>query len=192
MKLKHLSLILSLFLLFSFNQNLFAQDDAAQKAMMEYMTPGKMHDMLAKKAGEWKGTIKLYMAPGAPPTVAEGTAVYEMILGGRYLQSKYTSNIMGMPMQGLGIDGYDNGKKKFFSTWYDNMGTGVLVMEGKYDEATKTLHLEGSSFDPASGKEVKVREVLRQIKEGHEIMEMYMGSGAEEFKSMEVELIKTK
>lgn len=192
MKAKYLTILFLALYIFSNNPQLFAQDDAAQKAMTEYMTPGKMHDFLAKNAGEWKTTIKLWMGPGTEPIVSEGTSVSEMILGGRYLQSKHSGTIMGMPMMGLGIDAYDNGKKIFVSTWYDNMGTGVMVLTGTYNEAAKTMSLSGVSYDPASGKDVKVREVQKFVKDGHIIMEMYMGTDAGEFKSMEIEMIKTK
>ena len=46
---------------------LTAQDDAASKAWMAYMTPGEMHQMLAKDDGEWNAEITLWMAPGEPP-----------------------------------------------------------------------------------------------------------------------------
>jgi hypothetical protein len=35
-----------------------------------------------------------------------------------------------MPFEGISTLGYDNAKKTFFSTWIDNMGTGMMVMEG--------------------------------------------------------------
>ena len=35
-----------------------------------------------------------------------------------------------MTFKGTGIEGYDNGKKKFVGTWMDNMGTGIMMSEG--------------------------------------------------------------
>ena len=63
---------------------LMAQDDAASKAWMAYMTPGEMHQMLAKDDGEWNEEITMWMAPGAPPSKSTATAVNKMIMGGRY------------------------------------------------------------------------------------------------------------
>jgi hypothetical protein len=41
--------------------------------------------------------------------------------------------------KGMGMDGYDNVKQKFVSSWGDNMGTGIILLEGDYDPATKTF-----------------------------------------------------
>lgn len=192
MKLRITSVILLAFYLLLGNRGLFAQDDAAQKAMTDYMTPGKMHEFLAKSAGEWKTVLKLWMQPGGEPVISEGTSVSEMILGGRYLQSKHSASVMNMTMQGLGLDAFDNGKKLFVSVWLDNFGTGVMVLEGTCNDDMTLLTLTGKSFEPVSGKEIKVREVLKVLNDKHHVMEMYMESGDKEFKSMEVDMVKIK
>ena len=46
-----------------------------------------------------------------------------------------------MQFKGMGVEGYDNVKKKFVGSWIDNMGTGIQFSDGTYDPATKTLHL---------------------------------------------------
>jgi len=93
--------VLGLFLLSfaSFGQDANQQMPPEMKAWMDYMTPSEMHKLLAKGVGEWKTKITMWLAPDAPPTTAEGTSVCEMILGGRYLQSKHSSNFNGMPME---------------------------------------------------------------------------------------------
>jgi hypothetical protein len=173
--------------------NIFAQDQAAaQKAMADYMTPGKMQNMLAKNVGDWKTQIKIWMQPGAEPVISEGTSHSEMLLGGRYLQTTHAATFMGMPMNGIGIDAFDNGRQVFVSVWIDNMGTGVLTLEGKYDEPSKSLFLSGKMFDPVSGKELKVREVVKFVDENRQTMEMYAEIEGKEFKSMEIEMNRVK
>ena len=85
-----------------------------QKAWTEYMTPGKYHEMLAKTAGEWKTVSKWWMDPSKEANISEGTAVNEMIMGGRYLKSTNSGMMEGMPFEGLAIQGYDNAKKEYF------------------------------------------------------------------------------
>jgi hypothetical protein len=153
-----------------------AQTDADMKAMMAYSTPGEIHKMLGQSAGIWKGNITMWAQPGAPATNSLGEATNEMILGGRYLQSKNTGNFMGMPFEGIGITGYDNAKKVFVSSWIDNMGTGMLCMTGTWDAATRSVHFSGSMVDPMSGKDIPVREVL----------EMYSSAEGKDFKNMEI------
>jgi hypothetical protein len=57
------------------------------------------------------------------------TCTNTMILGGRYQQSMIKGNMMGMPFEGMGLLGYDNAQKLFYSTWVDNMGTGCYDYE---------------------------------------------------------------
>jgi hypothetical protein len=70
---------------------------------MEYMTPGPMHEMLAKSVGDWKTTSKFWMDPASDPMVVEGTGKTEMILGGRYQKSTHKSTMMGMKTEGISI-----------------------------------------------------------------------------------------
>ena len=118
------------------------------KAWRSYITPGDVHKMLAKDDGEWNEEITLWMAPGAPPTKRPATVTNRMIMGGRYQESRHTGNFMGMPFERFGLVGYDNAKKIFVSSWVDNMGTGMMFVEGKWDNQTKTIHFTGKSTDP--------------------------------------------
>ncbi|MEJ2617463.1 MAG: DUF1579 domain-containing protein [Ignavibacteriaceae bacterium] len=181
-----LLIILSLFLA----PNMFSQDEdmaAQQQAWMEYMTPGPMHEMMAKTAGDWKTTIKYWMDSSGDPMVSEGTSKSEMILGGRYLKETSNSTVMGMPMEGISITGYDNSTKEFTSVWIDNMGTGTTVAKGTYDEETKTITLYGSMVDPMTGKDTKYREVINIVDDNHHVFEMYVDQDGQEVKNMEVE-----
>src|SRR5262245_21579950 len=133
--MKTLLLLTALLITFSAG-SAYSQSDQDMQKWMQYMTPGDMHKMLAKGAGSWKAKTTFWMAPGAEPVVSDATFTGEMILGGRYLMSKYSGNMMGMPFEGIAIEGYDNAGKMFVSTWVDNMGTGIMNMQGKYDESS--------------------------------------------------------
>lgn len=163
-----------------------AQSDADMKAMMAYATPGEIHKMLAKSVGTWNGAITMWMQPGASPITANGQTTNEMILGGRYLQSRNTSTFMGSPFEGIGIIGYDNAKKVFLNTWIDNMGTGIMTLTGTWDAPAKSINFTGSMCDPMSGGDVKVREVLKMIDDNTQVMEMYSITNGKEFKNMEI------
>src|SRR3954454_1105029 len=47
--------------------------EADVKAAMEACTPGKMHEVLAKGVGTWRGKNTMWMYPGAQPVVSETT-----------------------------------------------------------------------------------------------------------------------
>lgn len=163
-----------------------AEDQAAQKAWMEYMTPGPQHQMLAKADGEWNYTMTAWMKPGAEPMKSTGTAVNKMILGGRYQESRATGTFMDQPFEGIGTLGYDNAKKMFVSTWVDNMGTGVMHLEGKWDDATKTITFTGNMLDPMTGKDCPVKETFQWMDDNTQKMEMYTTVDGQEFKTMEL------
>ncbi len=166
-------------------------DSAAQmKAWMDYMTPGPQHGILAGAEGKWKTESTMWMEPGAPPQTSTGEAVIKMMLGGRYQRMTFNGSMMGQPMEGEGTVAFDNAKKMFVSTWVDNMGTGIMQMEGPWDEATKSMTLKGSYKDPMTGKECSMREVYTMTDNRHHVMEMYSTTDGKEYKNMEMKLTK--
>ena len=173
--------------------NATAQTEAEMKAWMDYMTPGEFHKEMAKWDGEWNEDITMWMAPGAPAQKSTASCVNKMILGGRYQSSIHKGSFSGMPFEGISTTGYDNAKKTFISTWVDNMGTGVMVLEGTWDEKGKMLTMKGKQTDPATGKEMGVREIFRVIDDNTQKMEMFMTpAGGQEFKSMEITFTRKK
>ena len=167
-----------------------AKEQKEQKMWMTYMTPGEMHKMLANSNGDWHENLTFWMAPGAPPTQAEADCTNKMILGDRYQESVHTGMMMGMPFEGKSVVGYDNAKKMFQSTWVDNMGTGIMNLEGKYNERTKTITLKGTAIDAMSGKVENVRETFKFVDDKTQMMEMFMTKDGKEFKSMEIKFTK--
>lgn len=157
------------------------------KAWQAYMTPGPVHQMLAKSDGNWTTETTMWMAPGAEPMKSKGTCTNSMTFGGRYQQSVFHGDFMGMPFEGQSTLAYDNAKKSFVSTWIDNMGTGIMVIEGKWDEATKSITFRGRATDPTTGKDMPVREVFTWKDANHQTMVMYMPDDkGKEYKTMEI------
>ena len=163
---------------------------AMNKAWAEYMAPGESHQMLAKADGKWDAEISFYYNPDSP-SVNKAVCENKMILGGRYQQSTYKGNVDGMPFEGVGTLAYDNAKKIYISTWIDNMGTGIMYMEGNYDDATKTMNLKGSATDVASGKDIAMREVFKIVDDKTHTMEMFETKEGKEMKTMSI-LLKKK
>lgn len=177
---------------------MFAQEDAKMKkpspeeaAMMAAAAPGKMHEMLAKSNGMWNEDVTFWMTPDAPPEKMTATCINRMVMGGRYQQGQTRGSINGMPFEGMSTTGYDNQKKVFVSTWIDNMGTGIMYMEGPYNEATKSVEMKGSMTDPMSGQEIAMRETWKMVDDNNQLMEMYSTpKGGKEFKTMEIKFTK--
>ncbi len=173
------------------SNGLMAQTEAEMKAWMAYMTPSDIHKMIAKSDGEWTTAMTMWMDAKAKPVTSTGTCTNKMVMGGRYQESFYAGDFMGSPMEGKGTLAYDNAKKAFQSSWIDNMGTGIMFLTGAWDDATKTINFSGVMTDPATGKDMKVRQTLKIVDDTHHVMEMYMsGEGISEFKSMELKFTK--
>lgn len=163
---------------------------AEEKAWMEYMTPGSVHEMLAKADGEWSFEMTSWMSPEAAPTTSIGTTVNKMILGGRYQESVHKCDMMGMPFEGHSLLAYDNGKKKFQNIWVDNMGTGIMNTEGTWDDATKSITFTGKMYDPSAGRDIGIKEIFKFVDNDHHHMEMYMVTDGKETKTMEIKFAR--
>jgi hypothetical protein len=159
---------------------------AMMQAWQAYMTPGGVHQMLAKSNGTWEGDVTMWMEPGKPPIKSKSTTVNKMIFGGRYQQSTHKGDMMGMPFEGMSTLGFDNAKKVLVSTWIDNMGTGIMTMEGTWDSTTNTANLKGKMVDPMTGKDMECRETFTMIDDNSQKLEMFCTQQGKEMKTMEI------
>ncbi len=149
--------------------------------------PGPEHAMLAKWAGTWDQSSKMRMSPDAPWEESKGTETNRMGCGGFWLFSDSETTMMGQPMNGHMQLGFDQFKNKFVGTWVDSFGSYLTVMEGTWDEKTKTLTMHSDMLDPMSGKTIKVRMTTEHPAPGQSVFKMFMpGPDGKEFVSMEV------
>ena len=180
---------------------LFADDpkkaaDDMQKAQMDAWmkasTPGDAHKKLDGMVGTWDVKVKSWMAPGAPPMESTGSAVNSWVLGGRWMEEKFTGSFMGMPFQGIGYTGYDNIKKQYIGTWMDNMSTAVMTSTGKGGSGN-TWEFASSMDDPMTGKTMPVTEKVTFTDADHHTMEMWSpGPDGKMFKMMEIAYSRKK
>ncbi len=172
-----------------------AMPDSAtmMKNWQEYMTPGDVHKMMAKWDGTWNGEVTMWMHPGAPEQKSTSTAVNKMIMNGLYQQATHTGDMMGMPFTGMSTVAYDIHKKEFVSTWIDNMGSGIMVMNGPWDEATKTINMKGTMMDPGTKSNTGIRETFQIIDDDTQEMKMYiMMPDGKEFNTMSIKYTRKK
>jgi len=101
--------------------------------------PSEHHKMLASLAGEYTGKVSGMMGE------SEASQQIESTVGGLWTVSRSEFTMMGQPVHGIEILGYDTLQEKFVAVWIDSMSTMLLIMEGTYDEDTKTLTMKGVS-----------------------------------------------
>jgi hypothetical protein len=147
------------------------------KAWMDYATPGAEHAWMAKHTGTWVcDSVKQWMDPSQPPSTNKATETVTMDMNGLYQMTSFSGSTMGQPLKGHSMMGYDKMKKKFVLSWIDNMGSGIVRMEGTYDEASKTLSMAGKQSDPGRKMETDIRQTLKFNDDNSYTLSMY-GTG---------------
>ncbi len=177
-------------------------DAEMMKQMMELAKLNENHKLLASMDGTWSFTVKMWMNgdPSSKPDTSRGTMTRKSVMGGRYIAMDVKGQ-MEMPGEdgkpkpftflGHGTDAYDNVKKMFVSTWYDNMGTGIMMTEGTYDEASKSFTYTGQN-EAMPGMVTKIRQVVKMTDKDHMMMEWFEERGGNYVKTMEIDYTRKK
>ena len=170
---------------------------AAEQQMMEMWqkmsTPGSEHAFLGRMEGTWDAKVRWWMEPGGPPQESAGTSVNRMVLGGRWLEQRYTGTMWDQPFEGLGYTGFDNHKQEYTGWWIDTSSTAGMMMTGRMDESGASMTCTGSMDDFMTGGSVEMKEVLTITDDDHHKAEMWMsGPDGAMFKNMEIEYSRKK
>ena len=143
--------------------------------------PGPEVERLKQFEGTWDAKITVPQ-PGAPAIESKGVQTARLGCGGRWLITDYKGEFMDMPFEGHGIEGYDAEKKKYVQVWVDPMSASIDVMEGTYDEATKTFAFKGKGKNPETGQtmEYTMKTVIESRDRNVFTMEMAAPDGKTE------------
>jgi hypothetical protein len=170
--------------------------DASAKVdprLVDFATPGPAHSALEFRVGKWSGKITYWEQAGAAPQTTTCTTEIKWILGNRYQHDTTTGKFAGQDFQGFGTVGYDNLKKKYVSTWIDNMGTGLVVSEGTFDKVAKAFTFAGLSPDAMQGRYVSSRSIEKLVDADHWNLDMFStGPDGKEFKAMAIEYTRMR
>lgn len=172
------------------------------KQMLDLSKLNENHKLLSSLDGNWQYTLKMSMSPdpNAKPQESKGTATRKSLMGGRYVVMDVSGSLQmpgadgkmqNVSFKGMGIEGYDNVKKKFVASWIDSMGTGIAFSEGTYDPSTKSFTYR-SEMEPVPGMKTRVREVVKLIDNNHMALEWYEEQGGSEKKTMEINYARRK
>jgi hypothetical protein len=160
-----------------------------QKMMEAYMkagAPGDEHKLLASFVGEWDCKITDYSMGPTNPMESKGKAVYTMTMDGRFLHANFTADMGEMKLHGVEISGYDNLRKKYFTTWHDSMSTQFMMGTGTYDAASKTFTMTGEAMDPMTGKAFTNKDVIKLVDANTTKRTFSKVEGGKEEKVMEI------
>jgi hypothetical protein len=102
------------------------------------MPPPKELGAISFLKGTWDVDLKMF-DQGKEMGAVKGTIVTSDALGGMYHETRYDTDMGGMPMTGIQLTTYDPAKKEYLAYWFDNMGPGGLEMRGKLKGQTLIL-----------------------------------------------------
>ncbi|RMH30520.1 MAG: DUF1579 domain-containing protein [Planctomycetota bacterium] len=149
--------------------------DEMMAEWMKYAEPAEHHRLLQPMIGDWHVMGKMWMDPSqSEPTVMHGEAHHEWVLGGRFMLIKYKSEFMGMPFEGMGMNGYDRYLQQYQSFWWDTFGTMTYQSVGTVSPDGKVFTYQGAMQDPAMGGALKkTKDVIRIISNDKHVMQMH-------------------
>ncbi len=152
-------------------------------AWMKAATPNENHKRLNGMIGHWKASCKIWENGADEPMMSSGKCENSWILQKHFVMTRYEGDFMGMTFEGVGIFGYDNINKRYFSSWIDSMSTGMMMEHGTFDEASNTFTYTGE-FKSPTGKDMKSRSVTKIVNDDKHILAMYHGEDAKNLKKI--------
>ena len=122
--------------------------------------PGPEQTFLAKRAGEYTRVIKFVGQDGE----WTGTSKISVILGGRFVLEENQDTVMGRPVEGTRIWGYNNSTKQYEAAWMYTMSTAITRLTGTSADGGKIIDYTSTSAEPG-GTQLHAR--VRQIDDDH-------------------------
>ncbi len=143
-----------------------------QKAK-RYTEPSAMHKVLERFIGTWETKTSFVMAGQKTPP-EPGVAKIDWLMEGRWLKVESKGSLMGRPIDGFSIMGYDNFKMSFVTTAVQTMDTSMVRMEGDLDPGGDMLIMYGTLDEYTTGEHDKmVKQVWRIESKDRMVVEIH-------------------
>jgi hypothetical protein len=194
---KSVTFLMVMLMITSFSLQALTPNDSPRKGgnndWEKYMTPNNVHKMLKGYDGEWMEEITMWMDPNEAPVKMKIDCSIEMVLDGRYQVSKHKGDMLDFEYEGVSYLGYNTISETFSLSSFNNMGTGVLTLQGGWKTPSKCIELRGTTTSPESKKNINVRQVITFIDNDHFTIESFdTKAGENEQKSFEYKYTRKK
>ncbi len=165
------------------------QPQSGENAMPEMGSPKEMKQV-EHLVGTWDVTGKYQMDPTQDWQEFTGSCEFTMKLGGSALMMNFTSEMMGMPYQGMGIQCYDRESKEWQNLWVDNTGGRMSLFTGNMEGDKMVM----SGTEKWQGKSYPARVTTYNMKDDSFDWkyEASMDGGKSYTTSMEMHYVKKK
>jgi hypothetical protein len=105
----------------------------------QYMRRGFGHEILERLVGVWDLSAEFDFAGYGPNVTTKGRVASQMVMDGRFLQSRLSCRIMGLPFHQLSFTGFDSVIDKFQTAILTSTNNGIAYLEGDWDPMRETL-----------------------------------------------------
>ena len=113
------------------------------------------------------------LVPDDPMTRITGTEIYEWLEGDKFMTYRWNRSFGKDKHSGLGVFGYDDGRRELFAQFYDNLGftrrytvtvfDGRMQLEGSRERATIAIDQNVMNIFWQSMKEGQVTGILCEL-----------------------------
>ena len=170
-----------------------------QKKMMEswkkYTFPCEQHKHIEYFVGEWQSIIKSWNEPGKEPAVRTQEIRVESFFDGRFTRAhiKTDASDIGMILETMVINGYDNFKQEFFSITLSSQRTDYYLTAGKLDKTGKIRTDTAVRTDIFTGEPYRVKAITTIINQDKYTYEYYqIDPEGNEVKKMDITYTRKK
>lgn len=173
----------------------FAQDAARDKVIVPGRAatqPSIAHENYEPIIGTWKSHWKLLDGDGNVTREINGTATNEWIIGGRWVQSTFTTDLDlgGEAFHGVGMFGHDNTTGEYHNVWFESNRTAVQYDTGTYDARTRTFTFEGEQ-PGGNGERFLARTTMRIDSIDKHTIELYVVRAEDDVRKV-LEMVMTR
>lgn len=140
---------------------------------------GAQQQFLAKRAGNYTRVIKFVGQPGE----WKGTSKISAILGSRFIMEENHDQVMGRPVEGIRILGYDNASKHYEMISMYTMSTGITKFTGTSNDGGRTVDYSAMSSEPQG--EVPLHALIRQVNDNEFVVTLSTRTPDGQFKSFQ-------
>ena len=120
------------------------------------------HQRLARMAGEWEGTFKLWFEAEKLACESPQRGSIRLVAGGRFLLHEYQSSFGDEPIEGVALYGYHLDEDCCESVWAESVGTGTSLMTSVGEKGDPRYSVLGSYGDGQGGPRWGWRTELEQ------------------------------
>jgi Protein of unknown function (DUF1579) len=153
--------------------------------------PGESHRLMDSFVGTWNVAMTFWGSPQSAPERSSGVSESKWILGGRFIQESFKGTVGGQNFEGIGLFGFDNGRRRFETLWLDSLNTSVARSTGTFDPENQIYSFEGEVYDPLVGRDKSTKTTIRFLSPDRYLLTMFDHNPVYgDYKSLEIEYVR--